>query len=51
MALTVGAGTETLQAMSFADVTADQDLIVGAAHHIYTVLSTIVFTVSIGHRG
>ena len=51
MALNVAAGTETLQAMSFADVTADQDLIVGAAHHIYTVLSTIVFTVSIGSAG
>ena len=51
MALIVAAGTETLQAMSFADITADQDLIVGAQHHIYTVLSTIVFVVSIGTAG
>ena len=51
MALVVSAGTETLHAASFADTDADQDLIVGVVHHIYTVLSTIVFTVSIGTAG
>ena len=51
MALSVAAGTETLQALSFADVNAAQDLIVGEQHHIYTVLSTIVTTVSLGTAG
>ena len=51
MALSVAAGTETLHAASFADADADQDLIVGVQHHIYTVLSTIVFCVSIGTTG
>ena len=51
MALSVAAGTETLQALSFGDADATQDLIVGAVHHIYTVLSTIVYSVSIGTAG
>ena len=51
MALNVAAGTETLQAYSFGDADATQDLIVGAVHHIYTVLSTIVYSVSIGTAG
>jgi hypothetical protein len=51
MALNVAAGTETLQALSFGTIDATGDLIVGAQHHIYTVLSTIVFCVSIGTTG
>ena len=51
MALVVSAGTETLHAASFADADAAQDLIVGVQHHIYTVLSTIVYVVSIGTAG
>ena len=51
MALSVEAGTETLHGYSFGDVDASQDLIVGVVHHIYTVLSTIVFSVSIGTAG
>jgi hypothetical protein len=51
MALVVSAGTETLQALSFGDMDATGDLIVGVQHHIYTVLSTIVFCVSIGSAG
>jgi hypothetical protein len=51
MALNVAAGTETLQALSFGNIDATGDLIVGAQHHIYTVLSTIVFCVSIGTTG
>ena len=51
MALSVAAGTETLQALSFGDADATQDLIVGAVHHIYTVLSTFVYSVSIGTAG
>ena len=51
MALSVAAGTETLQALSFGDVDATQDLIFGAQHHIYTVLSTFVYSISIGTAG
>ena len=51
MALSVGAGTETLHAASFADVDAIQSLIVGEQHHIYTVLSTICYVHSIGTAG
>ena len=51
MALVVSAGTETLHAASFADTDADQDLIVGVVHHIYTVLSTIVHIVAVGTAG
>ena len=51
MALNVAAGTETLQALSFGDMDATGDLIVGAQHHIYTVLSTIVFCNGIGTTG
>ena len=51
MALSVGAGTETLHAASFADVDAIQSLIVGTVHHIYTVLSTICYVHSIGTAG
>ena len=51
MALNVTAGTETLQALSFGDADATQDLIVGAVHHIYTVLSTFVYSISIGTAG
>ena len=51
MALSVAAGTETLQALSFGDADATQDLIFGAQHHIYTVLSTFVYSISIGTAG
>ena len=51
MALSVAAGTETLHGISLDDVDATQDLIYGAQHHIYTVLSTIVYSVSIGTAG
>jgi len=51
MALSVAAGTESLHAYSLDDVDATQDLIFGAQHHIYTVLSTFVYSVSIGTAG
>ena len=51
MALSVAAGTESLHAYSFDDVDATQDLIFGAQHHIYTVLSTFVYSISIGTAG
>ena len=43
MALATGAGTETLHSHMFTDVDATQTLIYGVQHHIYTVLSTIVY--------
>ena len=48
MALSVAAGTESLHAYSLDDVDATQDLIFGAQHHIYTVLSTFVYSITIG---
>ena len=43
MALPTGSGTETLHAHSFQDIDADQTLIFGLQHHVYTVLSIIVY--------
>jgi hypothetical protein len=43
MAVPTGSGTETLHSHSFADVDAVQTLIYGVQHHVYTVLSIIVF--------
>ena len=48
MALDVSAGTETLHAYSFGLLDGTQDLIFGAQHHIYTVLSIIAFCRAIG---
>ena len=43
MALPTGSGTETLHAHHFANIDADQKLIIGVQHHVYTVLSIIVY--------
>ena len=43
MAVPTGSGTETLHAHSFEDVDAIQTLIYGVQHHVYTVLSIIVY--------
>ena len=43
MAVPTGSGTETLHAHSFEDVDAAQTLIYGVQHHVYTVLSIIVY--------
>jgi len=43
MALPTGAGTETLHSHLYEDVDASQNLIVGVQHHVYTVLSVIVW--------
>ena len=51
MALSVAAGTETLHGYSFGLLDGTQDLIFGAQHHIYTVLSTFVYSISIGTAG
>ena len=43
MAVPIGSGTETLHSHFFEDVDATQTLIYGAQHHVYTVLSVIVY--------
>ena len=43
MALPTGSGTETLHAHHFNDADAQQTLIFGVQHHVYTVLSVIVY--------
>ena len=48
MALDVSAGTETLHGYSFSSLDGTQDLIFGAQHHIYTVLSIISYCSQIG---
>ena len=49
MALVTTAGTETLQVAHFEDVTnTEKTLILGEQHHIYTVLSIVVFGEDVG---
>ena len=43
MAVPTGSGTETLHSHFFEDVDAIQTLIYGVQHHVYTVLSIIVY--------
>jgi hypothetical protein len=43
MAVPTGSGTETLHSHLFEDVDATQTLIFGLQHHVYTVLSVIVY--------
>jgi len=43
MAVPTGSGTETLHSHFFEDVDATQTLIYGVQHHVYTVLSVIVY--------
>ena len=43
MAVPTGAGTETLHAHAFQDVDANQTMIYGVQHHVYTVLSIVVY--------
>ena len=43
MAVPTGAGTETIHSHWFEDVDAIQTLIYGVQHHVYTVLSVIVY--------
>ena len=43
MAVPTGSGTETIHAHSFDNVDLDQTLIFGLQHHVYTVLSIIVY--------
>ena len=43
MAVPTGSGTETLHTHWFEDVDATQTLIFGVQHHVYTVLSIIVY--------
>ena len=43
MAVPTGSGTETIHSHTFEDVDAAQNLILGLQHHVYTVLSVIVY--------
>ena len=43
MAIVRSAGTEIIRSASFEDVDNGQELIIGEQHHIYTVLSVIVY--------
>ena len=43
MALPTGSGTETVHSHSFDNVDGSQTLIFGLQHHVYTVLSIIVY--------
>ena len=43
MAIARGAGTEIIRTAHFEDVDAAQALIIGEQHHIYTVLSIVVY--------
>ena len=43
MAIARGAGTEILRAHNFTIVNDDQPLIIGEQHHVYTVLSIVVY--------
>ena len=43
MAVPTGSGTETIHAHSFDNVDLDQTLIFGLQHHVYTVISIIVY--------
>ena len=48
MAIARGAGTEIIRCASFSDVDSTQTtLIVGVQHHIYTVLSIIIHTLTV----
>ena len=50
MAIARGAGTEIIRTAMFEDVlgTGARDLIIGEQHHIYTVLSVVMYTVNAG---
>ena len=50
MAISRGAGTEIIRSAMFEDVAGvgTKDLIIGEQHHIYTVLSVVMYTVNAG---
>ena len=43
MAIVRSAGTEIIRSHSFEDISTDTHLIVGEQHHIYTVLSIVIY--------
>jgi hypothetical protein len=51
MAIARGAGTEIIRSAHFEDIDGDTSIIVGEQHHIYTVLSIIVFANAINTAG
>ena len=51
MAIARGAGTEIIRSAHFEDIDGATSLIFGVQHHIYTVLSIVVFANSINAAG
>ena len=51
MAIARGAGTEIIRSAHFEDIDGDTSIIVGEQHHIYTVLSVIVFAQAVSSEG
>jgi len=52
MAISRGAGTEIIRSASFEDIDSTrQDLIIGVQHHIYTVLSIVVYAKTLNGSG
>ena len=51
MAIVRSAGTEIIRSASFEDIDGDTSIIVGEQHHVYTVLSIIVFALSLSTEG
>ena len=47
MAIAKGAGTEIIRSHCFEDISVDTHLIIGEQHHIYTVLSIVVFAATL----
>ena len=48
MAISRGAGTEIIRSAHFEDIDGATSIIIGEQHHIYTVLSIIVFANALG---
>ncbi len=51
MAIARGAGTEIIRCHNFTAVNGNQKLIIGEQHHIYTVLSIIVYAQAVSASG
>ena len=47
MATSRGAGTEIIRSHCFEDISTDTHLIIGEQHHIYTVLSIVIFAATL----
>ena len=49
MAIARGAGTEIIRSHAFEDISTDTHLIIGVQHHIYTVLSIVVYAAALNN--